>query len=456
MTVVGAPTMADASTGTSGCTTNDQRPLSSVEGRHLGVIYPTASCAIPSGVANGATEARYGSPRPLLKINGGDVMGTPSQPGDVTLTPIFWEPDGWPMTSSYQGGFVAFGGAVAAASGTPSNVFAVQTQYTDGRGRNLAYRMAAGSPIVDTAAFPSSRLSASCQPDAGAVYRDGAGYSACLTDDQIASEIARLTSAAGLPQDRAHLYAMITPRGVEVCFSSKNGAHRGSCTLSQATTAVSGGFCAYHEVGNGTSVTSAMTYAVIPYGIWNSPLSFTCEGPAQYPSGNQALDIALSSYSHEVAEAVTDPAGNGWHDVFGNENGDLCNTAYGTITSPHGAGYNQVIGAAHYLLQQEFSNAAWKQDHALGCQSDWSPPTVTLQAAGSTVVKKRYTISAIATSASAKVASYAWTLDGIAVAGKARISASFKVPGVHTAALTVTDSAGWSTTQSLTFSITLR
>ena len=92
----------------------------------------------------------------------------------------------------------------------------------------------------------------------------------------------------------------------------------------------------------------------------------------------------------------------------------------------------------------------------MGCQSDWSPPTVTLQAAGSTVVKKRYTISAIATSASAKVASYAWTLDGIAVAGKARISASFKVPGVHTAALTVTDSAGWSTTQSLTFSITLR
>ena len=454
-----APSLASAAgTNRAMCPSTTGQQISSAQGRHLGIIYPrtSASCGVAPRSVGSDNMARYGSTKPQLKINGGDVMGTPSQPGDVTLTPIFWVPSGTTMSADYQAGFAGFDSAVAAASGQPSNVFALQAQYTDARGRHLAYRFTAGTPIVDTQAYPSSRLSASCQADTGAVYSDSSGYTACLTDDQIATEIARVAVAGGLPQDRAHLYAMITPRGVEVCFSSKNGAHGGQCTLSSSTTDPSGGFCAYHEAGNGVTVSSALTYTVIPYGIVGSPLAYSCEGPAQYPSGNAALDVALSSYSHEVAEAVTDPAGNGWHDVYGNENGDLCNSAYGTVTSPSGQGYNQVISGSRFLLQQEFSNAAYKLDPEEGCQSAWSPPEVELEESGDGMVRQRVTISAVASSSSAKVASYAWTMDGAPVAGKAKVSASFKVPGVHTAAVTVTDTAGWTTTRSLTFSIRSR
>ena len=171
-----------------------------MEGRHLGVIFPrtTAACGAAPRSQSSDNRSLYGSAKPQLKINGGDVMGTPSQPGDVTLTPIFWVPSGTTMAADYQSGIAGFDAAVAAASGQPTNVFALQTQYTDGQGRRLAYRFSAGAPIVDTQAFPAARLSASCQPDAGAVYNDMTGYTACLTDDQIAAALPRLAAFPGI------------------------------------------------------------------------------------------------------------------------------------------------------------------------------------------------------------------------------------------------------------------
>jgi hypothetical protein len=444
--------------GMPACPRSAERPISSVQGEHLGVIYPSvsAACELAPRSSGSDNRARYGSPRPQLKINGGEVMGTAAQPGEVTLIPIFWVPASTTMSAEYQGGFTAFDTAVADASGQPSNVFGIQSQYTDARGRHLANRFTAGSPIFDAQPFPSTRLSASCQPDAGAVYGDQTGYIACVTDDQIATEIARVTTAGSLPQDRSHLYSMILPKGVEVCFSSRNGAHRGQCTLSGATTDTTGGFCAYHEVGNGASVSSALTYAVIPYAIWNSPLAYSCEGPAEHPSGDPSIDIALSAYSHEVAEAVTDPAGNGWHDVYGNENGDLCNSAYGQISSAGGQGYNQVISSRRFLLQQEFSNAAFKVDPAQGCQSSWTPPDLDLLVDGEAVLRHRMAFIAQASSAYGRVASYAWTVDGAPAVGKVRLSQAFRSTGVHVVGVTVTDVGGWSTTQSVAFSVSRR
>jgi len=454
------PTMVEASPGVRliDCSAAPARPLSSSDGQHLGIIYPRAvgSCVGSARAVANDNESLYGSKKPQLKINGGEVMGTSAQPGAVTLIPVTWVPKSSSMASDYQAGFASFDAALAADSAKPTNVFAIGTQYTDARGRRLLNQFTAAEPIVDSAAYPAARLSGGCTVDTGPVYGDGTGYTACLTDVQIATELSRLATTAGLAQDRSHLFSMILPRGVEVCFGQRNTAHGGSCTLSQATTSVSSGFCAYHSTGTGVSAPTGLTYTVIPFGIWNSPLEYSCEGPSEYPSGNSALDIALSTYSHEVAEAITDPTGNGWHDVYGNENGDLCNSAYGTVTSPGGQGYNQVIGSGHYLLQLEFSNAAWSRDRTTGCQARWNPPAVSLVASGPAVVHKKVTFTAAATSASAKVAGYAWSVDGRGQSGSAKASVTFDTVGIHTVTVTVTDTAGWLTTSSLNVVVSLR
>ena len=383
-------------------------------------------------------------------------MGTASQPGRVSLTPVFWVPPAASLPAAYVAGFTDFDAAVASDAGTPSNVFAVETQYTDAKGRALLSAFSAASTIVDTSPYPAPSLATSCQADGGAVYADGTGYVSCLTDAQIAAELAREATAAGIPQDRAHLLTMILPKGVEVCFSTKNTAHGGSCTLSKASTRSSGSFCAYHSSGDGQAAGLGLIYAVIPYGSPDPPLKLTCEGPAEHPSGNAPLDVALSAYSHEVAEAVTDPTGAGWHDAYGNENGDLCNDAFGMVVSPGGSGYNQLIGGHHYLLQQEFSNIAWRADPSTGCQSSWVPPSVVLGATGPAIVGKHLTVTATATAGSAKVAGYAWTLDGAPVAGTSRVVLSFPSAGTHLVAVTVRDAAGWTGTSSLSVTVSPR
>ena len=63
--------------------------------------------------------------------------------------------------------------------------------------------MTAGTPIIDTGAFPSN----GCTP--------ASGYSACITDDQLRTELRRVLSSHSLPSDLAHFYPMFFPPGVE-------------------------------------------------------------------------------------------------------------------------------------------------------------------------------------------------------------------------------------------------
>ena len=189
------PTMVEASPGVrlTNCSAAPARPLSSSDGHHLGIIYPRAvgSCVGSVRAVANDNESLYGSKKPQLKINGGEVMGTSAQPGAVTLIPVTWVPKSSSMASDYQAGFASFDAAVAADSAKPTNVFAIGTQYTDVRGRRLLNQFTAAEPIVDSAAYPAARLSGGCTVDTGPVYGDGTGYTACLTDVQIATELAR-------------------------------------------------------------------------------------------------------------------------------------------------------------------------------------------------------------------------------------------------------------------------
>ena len=89
------------------------------------------------------------------------------------------------------------------------------------------------------------------------------------------------------------------------------------------------GYCGYHfNFGN-------VYYAVIPFA--------NCPG-CQF--NGDFLDTLTEVSSHELAEAVTDPAGNGWLDPSlkpSDEIGDICN--------------RQTVRMGGYLVQTEWSNA---------------------------------------------------------------------------------------------------
>lgn len=90
-------------------------------------------------------------------------------------------------------------------------------------------------------------------------------------------------------------------------------------------------FCGYHDAIDG-----AIFYAVMPY-----PDCDGCLG------GSALLDALTSTSSHELCEAVTDPApGQGWYDDANGEIGDIC------------AWQTRRLG--NYAVQLEWSNQRGK------------------------------------------------------------------------------------------------
>jgi hypothetical protein len=134
-----------------------------------------------------------------------------------------------------------------------------------------------------------------------------------VTDAQIQKALQGWISANTVPATTTNtLYFIYLPPNV-VC-SFQGGA---SCTA----------FCGYHE-----HINNAVFYAVEPY--------ITCVGC----SFGSILDSLTKVSSHELAEAITDPAGTGWWDPnTGDEIGDICNTS----TTRLGG----------YLVQNQWSNA---------------------------------------------------------------------------------------------------
>ena len=138
-----------------------------------------------------------------------------------------------------------------------------------------------------------------------------------VTDAQIQTALQGWIANGTVPATNANTlyFIYLPPNVVSVSFGSK------SC--------VSGGYCGYHEHFSG------VYYAVIPY--------VNCSG-CVFP-GN-FLDTLTEVSSHELAEAITDPALNAWWDPVtgpGDEIGDICN--------------RQTVRLGGYLVQTEWSNA---------------------------------------------------------------------------------------------------
>jgi hypothetical protein len=370
----GARPTATATSPSPACSAPGQ---SRAEGHFLGVARPQGqgankkACPTPGNApAPVGTEAPYntGGTPPLLNHNG-PVMSTDPLGGQITITPIYWVPSSHTMSASYQGVINTYLTDIAADSGKSTNVFSVGTQYTDSAGNPIRYKFVAGAPILDSTPFP---VTGGCTPDTGGVYADGTGYTACVDDAQLATELHNVVTSKNLVSDQAHMYQVFLPQGVESCFTSANGAAAGQCTLnSHAATA--GGYCAYH------SSTGSTIYSAMPFAIYHSPTGYTCSpegGPGiQSPNGDINADIEVSPLSHEITETNTDPFGTAWYDSSGNENGDDCAYIFGgSFGGTAGAQYNQTINSHHYFTQEEFSNANFVANTS-GCLQSLAPKT---------------------------------------------------------------------------------
>jgi hypothetical protein len=389
-------------------------------------------------------------------VHKGQVMGTPSQPGAITVTPIYWAPNQSAFGTGYETASTKFLTSLAASSGSLAAPYSVLPQYTDGSGTHLVDSVTTAAPIADTEAYPDT-----CSASAGPVYNDNTGYSSCIDDQDIMTEVTRLADADNLSEDWAHIDVVYLPKGVEDCqLETTQIGSQGpqSCTANDSNN--NGGYCAYHSFVNPSPTATPTIYAVIPYPIWNSATGLSCAGvyddatgQPDSPNGLTAVDIAASSVSHEIAEAITDPEGAGWMDSSGSEIGDLCAYTYGPLSGVVGARSDVTLNGTPYLIQEEFSNAAYKLSKTQGCQVAWTAPTVALASSGSLIHNKKVTFSATATSPSGAVASRVWTVDGVLAGTGKTLGWKFATPGSHTVTLTVTNAGGYATTGSLTVTI---
>lgn len=330
---------------------------------------------------------------------------------------VFWSPAGSDLgfPPGYYGLTEQFLANVARDSHKPTNVYSLSGQYADSSGP-AAYASSYGGASLDTDPLPRSGCH---EPLLG-----GPGWSVCLTDAQLQSELQAFTAGQGLPRTDRDVYFLITPEGLGSCeFAGPD-----NCALGGSNP---GSYCGYHSA----AADDRLLYAVIPY----NAVPGHCQSGNPRPNGN-AADPALSTISHEHNEMVTDPLGDGWIDTAGNENGDLCIGSYGPPLGGSGDGaFNQVIGGGHYYLQAEWSN--WTS----ACASQAAPGSLSLRVAGRAIAGRPVRFVARATAPDRRISTYAWRFGARATGSGVAPRHTFDRPGRYRISVRSTDSAGlWS------------
>ena len=271
-----------------------------IPARHTGGYVP----------ANGAARAPASSQD--LTYHGGPVMRV-----NKTYA-IYWIPAGYSVSANYKSLIDRYYTDVAAASGANTNVYSVETQYSDTTGP-IAYSSTFGGSTTDTNPFPANG------------YPSCGGPSKCLSDGQLQTEINNVIAAKGWVKSLTTEFFIFTPQNVGSCDSP------GSCSYTV--------FCAYHGYGSGNLIYANQPYAAVS----------GCN--TDHPNGDDA-DATINVASHEHREAINDEHLNAWYDDFtGEEGSDQCAWNFGTaLGGGTGTHYNQVINGHHYCLQQEWSN----------------------------------------------------------------------------------------------------
>lgn len=323
---------------------------------------------------------------------------------------IFWQPSGSGL--SFEPGYKAlverFLTDVAADSHRTTNPYSLSGQYTDSGGP-AAYDSTYGGSVTTEDPLPANGCT---EP-----LITGPGWTVCLTDAQLSQEITDVVRSRHLPTTSRDVYFLVTPKGLGSCTDASSR----SCALGGQVS----GYCGYHS----ETPDATITYAVIPY----NAVPGHCQSDNPRPNGNPA-DPTLSTLSHEHNEIITDPAGDGWIDNQGNENGDLCISNFGPSIGGSGdSAYNEVIHGGRYFLQEEWSNAD------RGCQPRTSPGSASF------AVRRRGRGVSLAARASAPgrgIVAYRWAFgDGRTGAGP-RVRHRYARPGRYRVTLRAVDSWG--------------
>lgn len=371
------------------------------------------------------TTVPTGSP-PLI-YHGGPVMKSQK------AFAIFWAPGGYSFPSGYEEAIETYLEDVAADSGKPSNVYSVSAQYSEESGLHALYSDSYGGSLADTDAYGTT-----CPEYEGF---DGAEFTACITDEKLQEELVSVVEAEGLPHGLGAEYYMVLPPEVGSCFEGFGGFE----CFDEV-------FCAYHSY----TESPTLVYSNISY----SPEDPAGCGVGEYPNGhaNGNADDTFSSLSHEANESITDPELNAYYDKKGFENGDECrNTKFGEDYGPALGGseagetlFNQVIGANHYYLQQEWSNDIEDCAQRVGpAHPVISGPTSA--APGQTVTFNGFS----STSGDGGIESFEWEFgDGSGEEG-AEVTHSYSEAGTYTVTLTVYDDGtfGYSKSRQITVKV---
>jgi hypothetical protein len=362
------PMAAHATPAGPPCTVSGPAVISAGHTAHVSGIIVAAGNSCTAGAGHKPPPEPPFNGNPPLLFNGskgaascvfqpcadGNVMMTAST-GPLVVVPIFWDPTGFPMSSAYKNVILSYLAGVAKDSGGHGkNVFSVLDEYSGNNGQ-VQYNVQLGPTINDTDPLTSGCTLESA--DTTGIYADGTGYSACVDDAQLQTEVENVVAANGFPHNLTHIYVLYTAKAVESCFNPGQTATNAGgqfCTINHEPTAA---YCAYHSID-----TNAAIYANLSYPIYQSPVGFTCGTDARFPviespNGNPDADVEISPTSHEISEAITDPdTQTGWFDVAGNEIGDDCAYVFGRTRGAPGGYFNQVINGGHFITQEEFSN----------------------------------------------------------------------------------------------------
>ncbi len=310
-----------------------------------------------------------------------------------TVHLIFWEGtegEHHAFSAEYEEAIEAYFENVAGASGQASNVYAVSTQYGDERGPGeyeVSFNRQDDVYRETERALPAAGTDPGQCTDPALETGVPAETSPCVTTAAIESELRHAKTASHTGKTWAfsleNVYFVFTPPGVGGCMYGAGEGGDNACALAP------GGYCGYHSFFNpevpGREPRQAL-FAVIP----DNELVAGCETYEQ-PNGPGDVDATLATVGREHNEIITDPEGDGWHDLIGQEavakceppdafevTGGVAGAVFGgplggtdptvtaegqaanptvTVLAP-GTLYNQVIGAGHYFLPTEWSNAA--------------------------------------------------------------------------------------------------
>ena len=173
-----------------------------------------------------------------------------------------------------------------------------------------------------------------------------------LGDADIQAEVTAVAAQQGWTQDVNHIIAVFTANGIHECMAGGS-----PCTFSS-----SNGFCAYHDhYSNGGN---DAVYAFMGFDNFTHAAGKTCvagqtasdsdPNRGNYPNSDTSADAEISTFSHELIEAETDPHPNDtWTGPLG-EIGDACNF---TFTPRADNGADIYLNGHPYIVQEEWSNA---------------------------------------------------------------------------------------------------